>query len=385
MKLPAAGGLSTENVTTLYDAANQPRRLTTVDVDWDLHYGTLVAGSTHSPYGELLTADLGAYYPVYLNQAYEYGTRRLELTQVYQASGSGLAADMDYTWDDAGNLLKIDDTPNAAGSTRDAQCFDYDRLGRLTDAWTPSAGNCATTPTSSNVGGAAPYWTSFQFDAVGNRTSMVEHGLGAAASRTSTYSYPAAGGSAGSKPHAVTRVARNSSTVGSYSYDAAGNMTRRGRAGKAEQTLSWDAEGELASVTTSGGVAGKYVYSADGDRLVRTQNGRTTVYLPGGQELTLAGGTVTATRYYQFEGQTVALRTGHDARGTTAIISDRQQSGFIQVDQSTNTLEASVGWRSTPTPGSRGALLRLGLARSSCPPDRAGRSPRCSGRRRRRW
>jgi hypothetical protein len=49
----------------------------------------------------------------------------------------------------------------------------------------------------------------------------------------------------------------------------------------------------------------KYLYSADGERLVRTQGGASTLYLPGGMELTAYddGRASTANRYYAFNGK----------------------------------------------------------------------------------
>lgn len=38
--------------------------------------------------------------------------------------------------------------------------------------------------------------------------------------------------------------------VSSFTYDGAGNMTGRTVAGAAEQALAWDAEGELAGVSS---------------------------------------------------------------------------------------------------------------------------------------
>ena len=161
------------------------------------------------------------------------------------------------------------------------QCFAYDGLRRLTNAWTPSSGDCATSNrTVAGLGGADPYWTSYSYDAVGNRTGVTQHATAAdGGNQSSTYTYPTAGGAAGSKPHAVTRVTTKDAggaTTGtsSFSYDHAGNMTGRTLAGQAKQMLSWDAEGELASLSQDGNGDGDatdagekdgYLYSADGE------------------------------------------------------------------------------------------------------------------------
>lgn len=81
----------------------------------------------------------------------------------------------------------------------------------------------------------------------------------------------------------------------------------------------------------------EFVYSADGDRLVRTQDGDTTVYLPG-QEITLDGdtGAVSAKRYYTFAGQTVAVRTGNLGDSVTSVFNDPQGTGVIQIGNVSN-------------------------------------------------
>ncbi|AMS05610.1 hypothetical protein DUY81_02470 [Acidipropionibacterium acidipropionici] len=52
-----------------------------------------------------------------------------------------------------------------------------------------------------------------------------------------------------------------------------------------------------------------YAYDADGDRVAASIGGVQTVYLPGGTELSLTGGQVTATRIYTYQGTTIARRT----------------------------------------------------------------------------
>ncbi|WP_285491710.1 hypothetical protein, partial [Amycolatopsis taiwanensis] len=72
-----------------------------------------------------------------------------------------------YSYDPAGNITAIADTPEVAAP--DTQCFTYDHLQRLTEAWTPASGNCANARSVTGLGGAAPYWTSWTFDQTGNR------------------------------------------------------------------------------------------------------------------------------------------------------------------------------------------------------------------------
>ena len=98
----------------------------------------------------------------------------------------------------------------------------------------------------------------------------------------------------------------------------------------------WDAEGELAQVT--GGSSDSYVYTADGDRLVRRQGGSTTVYLPGGMELIATGGTVTATRYYSFGGRVVAVRTGPGIAGVSTLVADHHGTAGLSIENTSRVV-----------------------------------------------
>ena len=178
------------------------------------------------------------------------------------------------------------------------------------------------------LGGAAPYWFTDSFDAVGNRTARVVRSV--AGATTTTYSYAPG-------THQVTGATSTGPggvVSSTFAYDEAGNTTTRDVGDDAVQTLTWDVEGELAQVT-AGSATDSYTYTADGDRLVRRQGGSTTVYLPGGMELTATGGTVTATRYYSFNGQVVAVRTGPGATGVSTLVGDHHGTAGLSVANTT--------------------------------------------------
>ena len=119
----------------------------------------------------------------------------------------------------------------------DVQCFRYDHLRRLTQAWSQETEACAATPTSGAIGGAAPYWKSYTFHANGSRNTVTDHVTG----KVSTYGY-ASGQS--SRVQTVTTGDR----VDQYGWDAMGNMTSRTVDGVA-QTLEWDAFGKLTEIS----------------------------------------------------------------------------------------------------------------------------------------
>ena len=183
-------------------------------------------------------------------------------------------------------------------------------------------------PSVAGLGGAAPYWFTDSFDQVGNRTQRVVHA--AAGDTTTTYSYAPG-------THQVTGVTSTGPggvVASSFAYDDAGNTTTRDIGADPTQTLVWDVEGELAQVS-AGSASDTYTYTADGDRLVRRQGGSVTVYLPGGMELSANGGTVKATRYYSFNGQVVAVRTGPGTTGVSTLVGDHHGTAGLSIANTT--------------------------------------------------
>lgn len=244
-----------------------------------------------------------------------------------------------YRRDDAGNLTKIAEV--APGQQAETQCFDHDYLRRLTAAWTPASGDCSAAPSSSTLGGPAPYWHSFGYDAIGNRTVEVRHATAAGGTDTRReYTYPAAGGS---RPHAlssVTSTGPGGTDLSAYTYDDAGNgLTRPGPNGT--QTLSWDADGHLGKVSDGEGET-SYVYDANGDRLLRRDPNATTLYLDGA-EITLdrATGAKSSTRYYEHLGKTIAVRTskpGSTVGTVKFLLADHHGTAEVAVDSYTQEL-----------------------------------------------
>lgn len=333
MVLPSAGGLGRETVATRFDSFGRP-----ISMGGGLGWGGYVSSAVYSPYGDALLYDVGNTYATYLQYTYSQGTRRLMAATVQREGVTGKDLNLAYAYDDAGNPLSVVDSP--VGQPVNAQCYGYDGLRRLTEAWTPADGNCSAAPSVAGLGGPRPYWFSDTFDLIGNRTSRVTHA--AAGDLVSTYTYPASGPDS-VRPHAllgVTTTGPGAPESGSFGYDAAGNTLTRDAVGQPAQGLTWDIEGELTRVFEGAQVTGEYVYSADGDRLVRREAGVTTVYLPGGQELSRvdATGVVTATRYYAFNGKTLAMRTGSGYAGVTSLVADPHATAEVAIDNGTNAL-----------------------------------------------
>ncbi|MFD9939829.1 polymorphic toxin-type HINT domain-containing protein [Nonomuraea sp. NPDC059023] len=340
---PAAGGLPAESVSLGYDALGLPSTLTGA--------APYVSETLYTKFAEPMQHTMNAGgKPAWLTNYYEEGTRRLERARVDRDDPAPQLADVGYTYDQMGNVLRLGDAVS-----RDTQCFEYDHLRRLTQAWT-AADQCAAAPSNATVGGPQPYWDSYTYDTVGNRLTQVKHSP--AGDTTSTYTQPAPGQP---RPHTLSKVVTSGPAgerLDTYSYDAAGNMTTRVLAGE-EQTLEWDAEGRLAK-STKAGKATTFVYDADGDRLLKHEPGTSTLSL-GLMELNLdkSDGKVSALRYYGLGGA-VAVR---DSGGkVTYLTGDHQGTAQMAVDAT--TLQAT---RRTFTP--------FGEPRGQAPsawPDRKG-------------
>ncbi|MEU7825491.1 RHS repeat-associated core domain-containing protein [Catellatospora sp. NPDC049133] len=351
---PEAGGLSAEAVATTYDNLLRPTALT--------GSSTYVTATQYEATGQLKQAELftgGTGKKAWLTYEYERGTDRLKRFRVDRQTVGNIDLDAHYDYDAAGNVLSIADTP--ANGARDVQCFEYDRLRRLTRAWsTASTTNvCADGVGQTGVGGPAPYHHSWTFDETGSRDTETIHSTTGGADTERDYTYPAPG-SGQNQPHSLTGVTENGPNgqrTYSYTYDSTGNTVCRPNSTAtnscvtgsptAHQALAWDAEGHLASSTPAGGQATTYVYDADGKRIVRKEpGGKTTLYLPG-TELALNEGMVTGTRYYDFGGKNVAVR------GTAGVhfqATDHHGTAVCSINATTG----AITWRrTTPYGGTR--------------------------------
>lgn len=351
--MAAVADLPAEGVVYTYDALQRPKSMT-----GKTPYVTNTIYSKNSllQQFELFT---GSGKKVQQTFDYETGTDRLTRSVVDVVGTGTVAKESNYSYDQAGNVLSISDTANLASP--DVQCFAYDGRQRLSDAWTPSAtattaaGNgtrgsvtpldgtgptaCDSAAGSSALGGPAPYWKSYETDAIGNRLTDVNHdtGLNAAKNITRSYEYGGAG-ALGDGPHQVTKVVEKTPTgdkQSSYEYDDAGSTTKRTIGGN-PQSLLWNDSGKLSEVTEANGSKTSYLYDASGSRLVRKDSTGTTVYLPGTELKLSADGTKKeATRYYEYAGQTVAVRT---AAKFSFIAADHHGTGELAIDSATGAI-----------------------------------------------
>ncbi|GAA3233341.1 RHS repeat-associated core domain-containing protein [Actinocorallia longicatena] len=312
--LDGTGGLPAETLTQGYTALDKPRTLST-----SIGATTYVDSTSYTRFGELAVfgrrnaggrfMDTGLYY--------QEGTRRLERILTTKETAPAAVTDLNLTYDATGNVTRLADTP--AAGVPDVQCFTYDHLRRLTEAWTPGGGDCDPDPSAAALGGPAKYWHTWSFDLVGNRTKLVEHAT-ATGDVTTAYRYPAP---KASQPHTLLGTTRTDSAGAvnaAYTYDDQGNTLTRPAPTSGDQTLTWDVEGHLATSRDTTGTSGN-LYDADGDRLIHRDPGGKTLYLPDQELRTTTAGIKTSTRYYTHSGQQVAVRT---STGLTWLASDHQ-------------------------------------------------------------
>jgi RHS repeat-associated protein len=346
MALPAAGDLPAEELVFLYDDVGHQTAYTSP-------LQIYVYQAIYGKLGELVQRKLGN--PgkwVTVTNIYDEPTGRLVNTAAVPELKTEVL-DLTYTYDPAGNLTRVADAPGVT-NPNDTQCLRYDHQRRLTDAWTatsPLPFNCNAAPHLTSIGGVAPYRLAYTYDVVGNRTAEHRYGAGTgggAWQQTTTYTHPTPGTP---QPHTVVeaQVADPGGTrLQTYTYDPAGQLTDRTKAADI-QTLSWTAEGQIESIDDSADGLSRYVYDADGNRLLRRDPDATTLYL-GGQELRHdhTTGTLSCTRYYTHQGTQIAVRT---AGGLTWLLTDHHNTATVAIDAATLAAQRK---RTLPFGGPRG-------------------------------
>ncbi|MFD7909801.1 ricin-type beta-trefoil lectin domain protein [Streptomyces sp. NPDC059752] len=269
------GGLAAEKLITRYNADGRPQ--TVSGLSW------YTADTIYSPFGEVLrTASGNAPNRVWTTNLRDPNTGRIaQSISDRETPGEHRLSALSYTYDVAGNPTSITDTQ--PGGKIDRQCFSYSPMGQLTRAWTGKTAEC-TGPSLNDVT-AGPdgdgYWQSYKFDAIGNRTELVNHHLtNSALDQTTTYSYGVNTSPAGqtpvmTKPHALTKAEKKQGTTplsqSTYEYDAAGNTKTR-KIDADTQALTWDRNNKLTEASSPGigavaitGLSGKCL-DVDGGR-----------------------------------------------------------------------------------------------------------------------
>ncbi|MFJ2778805.1 ricin-type beta-trefoil lectin domain protein [Kitasatospora sp. NPDC087315] len=183
----------------------------------------LLGLANYNPLGQLLRSQYGERDQLLRTaRTYDDITGRLTTSSIkFQEAEANPISQSSYGYDQAGNLTSVSEL-QSSGSTDtafDTQCFRYDGLSRLTEAWTdtwgvstPGPGQVShcnnSNPGPANIGGPAPYWQTFQYNQLGDRTQQVRHDVTGDTSRdvTQTSTYPGDGRTPAAKPNTLTTV-----------------------------------------------------------------------------------------------------------------------------------------------------------------------------------
>ncbi len=217
---PALGGLPKEIVSYGYNSVGLVKSITgttgyLLDVDYSAtgQVQQMVLG----------TGNTEAFKKTYVSNTYEEGTNRLLRSHVTDQTHPYMLQDLTYSYDQAGNVKSIADPTTLGGTaTAETQCFRFDGHRRMTEAWTPASQNCADPRNASSLSGPAPYWTSYTYNAAGQRATETQHRPSGDA--TTTYCYK------GTQPHTLTGTSTSGNCATPerpYTYDATGNMKTR--------------------------------------------------------------------------------------------------------------------------------------------------------------
>lgn len=275
--IPAAGAFDSEKLVVRYNEEGLP--LSVSGKDW---YGS---EAMYSPYGELLRSTLGAQpHRVWALSGFDDASGALTDQQVYREQngdtslvGGKLASHRSYWYDNAGNVTGIRERSTGI---QERQCFTYDPIGQLTEAWTSAdLGHCADGPVKE--GGAlnvtagpddSGYWQQYEYDLLGNREKLTEKDLTGATAKdaVTTYAY---GKADGSQPHTLTKVTKKYTTPAGAQvtaeaerlYELTGDTKQVTSLENGDtQDISWTWDGQVERLTGQGsGGRTSYVGLAD--------------------------------------------------------------------------------------------------------------------------
>jgi RHS repeat-associated protein len=325
----AAAGLAAEGLTYGFDALGNPANA----IGTGTGAPSYVGATTYSAIGQVSQYQAAIGSVSFARQfSYQDGTGRV-LTD--QTSTIGTAdpsvTDHTFTYNNAGQMIKDDNAVAAVGS--DTQCYGYDYLQHLTEAWTPASGDCSLAPSSASLSGPAPYWQSYTYDTIGNRTSIARHATTAGgSSSTDTYTYPTSGSSS-VRPHAVSSVTPIGVAPGTPGYNFTYTNNGSTNTRPAGKSYTYDVEGRLATAVTSSGTT-SYTYDASGKRLIETTPTGSTLFLGDSEYHVVAGSsTLSVVRTYTYLGIPVAERsTQAGVSGSTLVWLIPNSQGTVEAE-----------------------------------------------------
>ncbi|MFD8081626.1 polymorphic toxin-type HINT domain-containing protein [Kitasatospora sp. NPDC059722] len=396
--IPAAGGLPAESATYARTTTGLLFSIASLDqsIVQQVDYDALArpVRTTAGDYGTQVVS----------TQQYDWATGRVINSFVDRQVGTVSIDQTSYTYTPSGRITSVANIQDA--SATDTQCFTYDYLGRLTNAWTDTGGTSTTAdwtdsagtkhgtgssttvpgiggcnnvsgpatvnPGGRTIGGPVPYWNTYSYDATGNRTGLIQHDItgnslndttttqtfGTAKSTNTPTSASKTGGGTGG-PHALltstTTGPAGTKAVG-YQYDAKGRTTAITDT-SGTTTLSWNGEDKLDTLTKTGQAdATTYLYDADGNQLLRRNPGKTTLNLPT-DELTLdtSSGSTNNVRSFAAPGGLTYTRVTAAIGGGTVLIQAADPHGTNGVQVNTDANQTVTRRPTDPFGNPRGA------------------------------
>ncbi|MFI6003982.1 RHS repeat-associated core domain-containing protein [Streptomyces sp. NPDC051366] len=318
----------------------------------------------YTPLGQIVQSTYGVYGKQFRTaQTYDQATGRPATNTVsLQTTGTSPVEATTYAYDEAGNLTGLSTVQSSGGAVTgtDTQCFLYDGQNRLAQAWTDTKGlaaakpgqisKCNTAqPTAGTIGGPNPYWQSFTYNLLGDRTQQVKHDPAGNPLKnvTQNSTYPGNGTTPAAQPNTATTITTtgpDGTTTLTPHYDSLGNTTSRdtkvGTAPAETQTFKYNAQGRTETVTTpkagGGTQTSNYLYDADGGLLIQRGADSDTLYLFDGAEqlqLTKATSRVAALRNYKSPDGTRITRSSTGA--VTYQPTNLQNTSQLEVDAET--------------------------------------------------
>lgn len=248
--------------------------------------------TVHDPFGRVLQTNYGPTGKELATFAqYDATTGRISRTSSLLQTSVTAPDVTDYRYDRSGQITAIDDLQN--NTTHDTQCFTYDSFQRLTAAWTDTGGitnpasaqpgavggcnsasvqTTATNPVkTTNVGGPAPYWQTYTYDLLGDRTGMVDHDT--------------TGGAANDTTQATAYTGTNGTTSATLPDQAGVTTTANPNTGTATSTPTYTdpAHGNVNAgdttsrkVTSTGPLVSGFTISGGGKKCVEDASSSTT-------------------------------------------------------------------------------------------------------------
>ncbi|MFE3502138.1 ricin-type beta-trefoil lectin domain protein [Kitasatospora sp. NPDC059160] len=268
----AEGGLPSETLGFGYDLQGELIQAGTADTP-------LLDMANYNARGQLLQSTYGkAGGLLRTAQTYDDATGRLTTNRVsLQGNDTNPVSGTTYGYDQAGNITSVAELQSSGGTdqTFDVQCFRYDGLDRLAEAWTDTSG--VSTPTAGQIshcnnpdpapiaiGGPAPYWQSFQYNLLGDRTQQIKHDVTGDTSRdlVQTSTYQGVGGKPATGPNSLTAV---TTTTGPATSTLTSSVGTGGTPNCLDVSGARTANGTaIQSWTCNGNGAQKWTRNADG-------------------------------------------------------------------------------------------------------------------------